>query len=91
MSPDLPPHRPREAAVYIAEFASDLARLARESGLLELAHLLDMARLEAEMVAMMQPREPGPANSASLTRHGRCPTQPRLVATGPVIGALAVG
>jgi hypothetical protein len=63
MSPDLPPHRPREAAVYIAEFASDLARLARESGLLELAHLLDMARLEAEMVAttMMPPREPGPA------------------------------
>ena len=51
MSADLPPHRPREAAVYIAELVSDLARLARESGLSELAHLLDIARLEAEMVA----------------------------------------
>ena len=55
MSPDLPPHRPREAAVYIAELACDLARLARESGLLELAYLLDIARMEAEMVASRTP------------------------------------
>jgi hypothetical protein len=31
--------------------ASDLARLARENGLTELAYLLDIARLEAEMNA----------------------------------------
>ena len=62
MSSDLPPDRPRETAVYIAELASDLARLARESGFLELACLLDMARLEADAVASrMPPREPGPA------------------------------
>jgi hypothetical protein len=48
-------HRPREGAVYIAELASDLARLARESGLLELAYLLDIARLEAEMAASHTP------------------------------------
>ncbi len=36
---------------YIAELTSDLARLARENGLTELAYLLDIARLEAEMNA----------------------------------------
>jgi len=55
MNSKLPPHRAREAAAYIAELATDLARLARESGLLELAHLLDVARLEAEMVATRMP------------------------------------
>jgi hypothetical protein len=61
MSSDLPPHRAREAAIYIAELASDLAGLARESGFFELAHLLDVARLEAETVATRAPpREFGP-------------------------------
>jgi hypothetical protein len=41
--------RAREAASYIAELASELARLAREHGLSGLAYLLDIARLEAEM------------------------------------------
>jgi hypothetical protein len=52
MSADLPTQsRAREAATYIAELTSDLARLARENGLTELAYLLDIARLEAEMNA----------------------------------------
>jgi hypothetical protein len=52
MSADLPPQsRAREAATYIAELTSDLARLARENGLPELAYLLEVARLEAEMSA----------------------------------------
>jgi hypothetical protein len=52
MNVDLPPQsRAREAATYVAELTSDLARLARENGLTELAYLLDIARLEAEMNA----------------------------------------
>jgi hypothetical protein len=52
MSADLPPQsRAREAATYIAELTSDLARLARENGLSALAYLLDVARLEAELNA----------------------------------------
>jgi len=52
MSADLPSQsRAREAATYIAELTSDLARLARENGLSELGYLLDVARLEAEMSA----------------------------------------
>ncbi len=52
MNSDVPlDSRAREAASYIAELASELARLAREHGLPGLAYLLDIARLEAEMNA----------------------------------------
>jgi hypothetical protein len=52
MSANLSPQsRAREAATYIAEITSDLARLARDNGFSELAYLLDLARLEAEMTA----------------------------------------
>ena len=46
-----PQSRAREAATYIAELTFDLARLARDNGFSELAYLLDLARLEAEMNA----------------------------------------
>jgi hypothetical protein len=50
MNSDVPSDsRAREAASYIAELSSELARLAREHGLSGLAYLLDIARLEAEM------------------------------------------
>ncbi len=50
MSADLPPHpRARAAANYIADMTADLAVMARENGFKELAYLLDVARLEAEM------------------------------------------
>jgi hypothetical protein len=58
--PDSPPAhrtldpRPEEAARYIADFASELAALARRSRLDFLARLLDMARLEA--IEIMQGR-----------------------------------
>jgi hypothetical protein len=61
MSADLPPQRgAREAANYIAELTTDLARLARESRFKELAYLLEVARLEAEMKAgrAVGPRPP---------------------------------
>jgi hypothetical protein len=45
---------PEEAARYIADFASELAALARRSRLDLLASLLDMARLEA--IEIMQGR-----------------------------------
>jgi hypothetical protein len=52
MSADLPlQSRGRDAAGYIAELTADLARLARENGFKELAYLLEVARLEAEMKA----------------------------------------
>jgi hypothetical protein len=52
MGADLSPQsRAREAATYIAELTFDLAKLARSSGLSELAYLLDIACLEAEMNA----------------------------------------
>jgi hypothetical protein len=52
MSTNLSPQsRAREAATYIAELTHDLAKLARDNGLSELAYLLDVARLEAEMNA----------------------------------------
>ncbi len=38
-------------AAYIAQMANELARLARFTGLNLLTHLLDMARLEAEICA----------------------------------------
>jgi hypothetical protein len=43
--------RARDAAGYIAELTADLARLARENGFKELAYMLEVARLEAEMKA----------------------------------------
>jgi hypothetical protein len=46
-----PQSRARAAATYIAELTSDLAKLARDHGFSELAYLLDVARLEAEMTA----------------------------------------
>jgi hypothetical protein len=46
-----PQSRARQAATYIAELTSDLAKLARDNGFSELAYLLDVARLEAEMTA----------------------------------------
>jgi hypothetical protein len=46
-----PQSRPLETATYIAELASDLAKLARDHGFSELAYLLDVARLEAEITA----------------------------------------
>ena len=61
MSADLP-FQPgaRDAAGYIAELTADLARLARESGFKELAYLLEIARMEAEMKAgrAVGPRPP---------------------------------
>jgi hypothetical protein len=61
MSAELPPQaRARDAASYIAELTADLARLARENGFKELAYLLEVARLEAEMKAgrAVGPRPP---------------------------------
>jgi hypothetical protein len=61
MSADLPPQpRERDAANYIAELTADLARLAREIGFKELAYLLEVARMEAEMKAgrAVGPRPP---------------------------------
>jgi hypothetical protein len=60
MSADFPPPRARDAASYIAELAADLARLARENGFKELAYLLEVARMEAEMKAgrTVGPRAP---------------------------------
>jgi hypothetical protein len=54
--PRTPPHDPlpEEAARYIADFASELAALARRSRLDLLARLLEMARLEA--IEIMQGR-----------------------------------
>jgi hypothetical protein len=61
MSANLPLQpRARDAAGYIAELTADLARLARENGFKELAYLLEVARLEAEMKAgrAVGPRPP---------------------------------
>jgi hypothetical protein len=61
MSADLPPQpRARENAGYIADLTADLARLARENGFKDLANLLEIARMEAEMKAgrAVGPRPP---------------------------------
>jgi hypothetical protein len=61
MSTDLPTQtRARDVAGYIAELTADLARVARENGFKELAYLLEVARLEAEMKAgrAVGPRPP---------------------------------
>jgi hypothetical protein len=49
MTPDLrtPPAEPAEVAAHVGAMAGELAALARAAGLAFLAHLLDMARLEA--------------------------------------------
>ena len=40
-----------DAALYIASFAEELARLAKSHDLDTLAYILDMARLEADQIA----------------------------------------
>ncbi len=40
-----------EAATYIADLTADLASMARKHGLGTLGYLLDMARMEAEILA----------------------------------------
>jgi hypothetical protein len=47
---------PVEAASFIAETVADLGLLARRHGLHMLAHLLDMARLEADDFVRKQAR-----------------------------------
>jgi hypothetical protein len=42
---------PGEAAAYIAEISTGLAKIARRNGLDALGFILDMARLEAEALA----------------------------------------
>jgi hypothetical protein len=44
-------------AEYLASMTADLAAMAREHGLATLAHILEMARLEAENAAR-QPNDP---------------------------------
>jgi hypothetical protein len=51
---DVPEDR-EAAAVYIADLAGDLARIARRHGLDTLGYLLDMARLEARNAAGLEP------------------------------------
>ena len=46
-----------ESAAYIADLASEMARMARGSGLEVLAYLLDMARLEAETTVLRLSRD----------------------------------
>lgn len=46
---------PTEAASFVAEAVQDLAHLARRHRLDVLAHLLDMAQMEAEDVARSRP------------------------------------
>jgi hypothetical protein len=41
---------PDSAALYIASFADELAKLARRNGLETLSYLLDMARLEVDQI-----------------------------------------
>ena len=45
-----PPGAP-EAASYIASLVEELARIAKSHDLDALAHILDMARLEAEQIS----------------------------------------
>jgi len=42
---------PKETARYLADHATELARLAREQGFVTLAYLLEMARVEAMRLA----------------------------------------
>ena len=51
------PEDRQAAAVYIADLAADLARIARRQGLDTLGYLLDMARLEARNTAGLDPEE----------------------------------
>jgi hypothetical protein len=53
---DVPDDR-EAAAVYIADLASDLARIARRQGFDTLGYILDMARLEARNVAGLDVRD----------------------------------
>jgi len=45
---------PGEVAAYIAALSDELSRLARGSGLVALAYILEMAKLEARNVVAMQ-------------------------------------
>ncbi len=45
------PPDPQEAARYIASMAEELVQLAKSHNLETLAHVLDMARLEADQVS----------------------------------------
>jgi hypothetical protein len=45
-----PPEQTAAAALYIASFTEELARLAKKHDLEALAYILDMARLEADQV-----------------------------------------
>lgn len=45
------PPDPQEAARYVASMAEELAQLARSHNLELLAHILDMARLEADQIS----------------------------------------
>lgn len=49
-----PPDAPGEVAAYIAALSEELSRLARGSGLVALAYILEMAKLEARNVVVMQ-------------------------------------
>jgi hypothetical protein len=51
---DVPEDR-EAAAIYIADLAADLSRIARRQGLDTLGYLLDMARLEARNAAGLEP------------------------------------
>lgn len=54
-TPEPPPMgAPGEVAVYIAALSDELSRLARGSGLVALAYILEMAKLEARNVVAMQ-------------------------------------
>jgi hypothetical protein len=46
------PRDQQEAAAYVADLTSDLARIARGHGLDVLGHILEMARLEARTIAL---------------------------------------
>jgi hypothetical protein len=47
-----------DAADYIAAMVEELSRLARSLNLDTLAHILDMARMEAAEAAQTWPRQP---------------------------------
>jgi hypothetical protein len=59
-----PPAETSGAAEYIASLAEELARLAKSYELEALAHILDMARLEAEEISKRWNRE-GPGNGGA--------------------------
>ncbi|WP_454916499.1 hypothetical protein [Xanthobacter sediminis] len=54
-TPEAPlPGAPGEVAAYIAALSEELSRLARGSGLVALAYILEMAKLEARNVVVIQ-------------------------------------